>query len=147
MGQLKTAPDENAARALSDQLWQQWLMAPDPKAQDLLDRGMARREGFDLAGAEEILDELVSYCPAYSESWNQRAFVRFLRQNYEGALNDLDRALAITPQHLGAMTGKALTLIGMGRGALAQDILREAVGLNPWLAERALLTDPIGTDL
>lgn len=147
MAQLRLAPDEGRARALSNQLWEQWLKAPDAKAQSLLDRAMARRESFDYAQAEDVLDDLVAYCPAYSEGWNQRAFVRFLRQNFDGSVADIDRALAITPEHLGAMTGKVLALIHLGRNDEAQVVLRQALRLNPWLSERALLTEPLGTEL
>jgi len=47
----------------------------------------------------------------------------------------------------GAVTGKALTRIGMGRGGEAQEVLRTALAINPWLAERALLDEPQGEDI
>jgi len=81
----------------------------------------------------------VDYCPAYAEGYNQRAFVNFLRQNFAPALEDLDRALALSPRHIAALSGKALTLMGLGRDAEAQDVLRSALELNPWLNERHLL--------
>jgi hypothetical protein len=49
--------------------------------------------------------------------------------------------------HLGALTGKALTLIAMDRRDEAQDVLRAALAINPWLSERALLDEPDGTDI
>lgn len=144
LDELRVAPDELTARLLSAQLWEIWLAAPDAAAQDLLDLGMERRTLFDFPAALAALDALVDYCPDYSEGYNQRAFVNFLAGDYEAALIDLDRAIELTPRHLGALSGRALTLIGLGRDAEAQAQLREALDLNPWLAERALLT---GTDL
>lgn len=138
---LQSAPDQNVARALNAKLWELWLMAPDPYSQGLLDAGMERRDMFDYETAEASLTSLIQYCPFYAEGWNQRAFVRYLRQNWEGALTDLNEALELNPRHVGALSGKALTLINMGRGAEAQVPLRAAVDLNPWLSERALLTD------
>lgn len=145
--QLQALPSPSGARELSDQLWYLWTDAPDDKAQDLLDRGMRQREGFDLLGARDTLDQLVEYCPDYAEGYNQRAFANFLRADYAAALFDLDIALGIRPTHLGALTGKALTLMRMDRNPEAQEVLRAALALNPWLSERALLTKPLGEDI
>ena len=135
------------ATALMDRLWRTWTDAPDAAAQALLDDGMARREAYDFLGARDIFDELVNYCPDYAEGYNQRAFVSFLRQDYAAALYDLDMALAILPDHVAALSGKALTLMGLQRMEEAQDVLRAAVALNPFLRERSMLVEPPGTDL
>ena len=145
--QMQAAQSAPEAQALNGQLWQVWTRAPDAQAQALLDEGMGRIRSFDLLGAVEVLDQLVAYCPAYAEGWNQRAFAHYLRQDYAPALADLDRALAILPTHTGALSGKALTLMGMGRAELAQEVLRGAVMLNPWLPERAMLVRPLGEEL
>ncbi|WP_224826524.1 tetratricopeptide repeat protein [Cognatishimia sp. MH4019] len=147
LSQLKVAPDPGAAQVLNAQLWEIWLMAPDDKAQDLLDGAVERMRLGDLDRAITQLDELVSYCPDYAEGYNQRAFAYYLKQDFAPALADLDRALAILPEHIGALSGKGLTLIGMGRAAAAQKALREAVDLHPWLSERALLVEPPGEEL
>jgi tetratricopeptide (TPR) repeat protein len=98
-------------------------------------------------GSRTALNRLIEYCPAYAEGYNQRAFTNYLQQDFEAALVDLDRALNILPTHVAALSGKALTLMGLGRSAEAQEVLRAALALNPWLQERALLAEPIGTDL
>lgn len=145
--QLQAAPSETAARPLIGALWQVWTRAPDAAAQALLDEGMRKRREYDFAGAVEVFDALIAYCPDYAEGWNQRAFARFLQDRYDAALGDLDRALALSPTHTAALSGKALTLIRMGRMGLAQDVLRAAVALNPWLPERVYLLRPPGREL
>ena len=144
---LQAAEGEAAAREISQELWEIWLDAPDEAAQALLDEGMARRVGFDFLGAEATLTRLIDYCPDYAEGWNQRAFSRYLRQDFPAALEDLDAAIARNPAHVAALAGKALTLIGLGRNEEAQQVLRDALALNPWLSERALLTEPPGEEL
>lgn len=139
--QIATVPDEMNARGLNGALWALWLQAPDPYSQGLLDEGMARMRVADFEAAEANLTSLVQYCPWYAEGWNQRAFTYYLTERFELALSDLNEAIKANPRHLGALTGKALTLIKLGRNAEAQPVLREAVALNPWLGERALLTD------
>jgi len=144
---MQKATDLVTAQSLSAELWEIWTDAPDARAQEMLDRGMQQRRAFDFAGSVETLDELVAYCPGYAEGWNQRAFAKFLQQNYGEALEDLDRALEINPKHVAAMSGKALTLMGMGRVKVAQGVLRDALDLNPWLPERRYLVEKPGQDI
>ncbi|KKL65864.1 hypothetical protein LCGC14_2150700, partial [marine sediment metagenome] len=120
-----------------------WADAPDARAQELLDEGLARRGAFDLDGARVAFDALIAYCPSYAEGYNQRAFIAFMREDYAAALVDLDRALARLPLHVAALSGKALTLMGLGRDGEAQEVLRAALTLNPWLPERGLLRDAL----
>jgi tetratricopeptide (TPR) repeat protein len=137
---VQAAPDERSARIISNEMWELWADAPDQRAQELLDEGMSRREAYDFKGAVVAFDALVDYCPDYAEGYNQRAFVNFIRQDYEGALPDLERALALSPRHIAAITGQALTLAALDRKAEAALVLREALEMNPWLGERALLS-------
>ena len=147
VAQIQRAPDEAAAHDPSGQLWEIWMVAPDDKAQALLDQGMARFRAFDFDRAIAAFDALINYCPNYAEGYNQRAFVNFLRQNYARALDDLELALKRDPTHIAAMSGKALTLMELGRDEAAQKVLRQAVKLNPWLQERHRLTDAPGEDI
>ena len=147
LSELGNAQNEATGRALSNRLWELWTDAPDATAQQMLDDGMSRRSVYDFLGARTVFSRLIEYCPDYAEGYNQRAFASFLSEDYEGALADLDRTLAIIPNHVGALSGKALTLIALGRNEEGQAVLRAAVALNPWLQERALLQEPQGTDL
>lgn len=147
LGDLQTAAGDMEARSVSNRMWELWLDAPDEPSQAMLDEGMRFRSSFDYLGAMERFDKLVNYCPFYAEGYNQRAFIHFLREDFAAALPDLDRALEINPRHVGALSGKALTLLALGREADGQRVLREAVALNPWLNERALLKPLPGSDL
>lgn len=147
MRELKAAPDETTANRIADGVWRLWTTAPDAHAQDLLDRGMERREAYDFEEAESLFDALIAYCPAYGEGYNQRAFIRFLREKYDESLEDLDRALELVPDHFAALSGRGLVLLRQGRVELAQAALRAAVALHPWIRERGLLKTPSGIDL
>jgi len=145
--ELREAENEMAAREFNAGLWELWLTAPDAEAQALLDEGIARLRVADHEGAETAFSELIAYCPDYAEGYNQRAFSAYLRGDYGSALEDLDSALERSPAHVGALSGKALTLMGLGRIAAGQAVLREALDLNPWLSERRLLIEKPGEDL
>ncbi|PRY91111.1 tetratricopeptide repeat protein [Donghicola tyrosinivorans] len=164
LAECPTAPDHSAALAgLFDQaraatspaagaepanrMWELWTDAPDGQAQDLLDAGMERIRMSDWDGANKALNALIDYCPDYAEGYNQRAFVSFLTDDFEAALPDLDRTLSLSPTHVGALAGKALTLLALGRQAEGQKALKQALALNPWLSERTLLSEPPGQDI
>ncbi len=138
IAEVQQAETEMAAQEISNRMWGLWADAPDESAQAVLDRGMSRRNAWDLLGALEDFDRLIAYCPAYAEGYNQRAFVNFLRQDYQSALTDLDRALALTPNHIAALSGRALSLLGLQRVEEARVALKRALDLNPWLPERHL---------
>lgn len=133
------APSEAEGRKISDQMWELWVDAPDEQAQAVLDRGMLKRGNYDLLGAIADFDTLVEYCPDYAEGYNQRAFAFFIRQDFSAALVDLDRALVLSPRHVGALSGRALTHMQLGDSDKARDDLRAALAINPWLSERHLL--------
>lgn len=145
--ELRRAPDAAAAQEISDRLWIIWSTAPDAHAQTLLDEGMWHIGLFDLEGAIARMDALIAYCPDFAEGYNQRAFAQFLAGDYRGALDDLERAIELSPRHVGALSGKALTLMGLGEQERGEKLLREALRLNPWLPERQLLPESGGVEL
>ena len=140
--ELRAAPNERAARALEDAIWRLWMVSPDPETGRLLKAAMSRRESYDFAGARDLLDKAAERAPTYAEVFNQRGFVRFLQEDFDGALEDVDRAIELEPRHFAAMSGRALILMRQGRAELAQKQLREAVAIDPFLRERALLVPP-----
>lgn len=138
--------NRNEGRRVSGEMWRVWLRAPDEVAQAALDAGMRRRDVYDFAGAIKEYDRLVAYCPAYAEGYNQRAYIHFLRGEHDKALPDLDRALELNPNHVAAQSGRALTLMNLGRIEEARAQMLIAVDNNPWLSEAALLAEgaPLG---
>lgn len=144
---IQALPGGAGVGPLNSELWALWTDAPDMRAQDLLDDGMEALRLGDFGYAAQQLDALIDYCPDYAEGYNQRAFVHYLQLEFSPALEMLNAAEERSPRHTGVLTGKALTLIGMGREDEAQEPLQKAVALNPWLSERALLVEPPGQDL
>lgn len=136
--QTRAAQNENDGSQAARQMWRYWADAPNEQAQAMLDRAMARIRSSDLAGAIGDLNALVSYCPDYAEGYNQRAYANFLARRFEPALADLDRAIELSPRHVAAIAGRALTLLGLGRKGDARIALDQALALNPWLSERHL---------
>ena len=145
---LKNAPNEAEAQLIENDIWMSWLdAAPSAEIRLKLDNAMQRRGQYDFQGARDLLDEIVKEAPDYAEGWNQRAFVYFLQGNYEASLEDIERTLELEPRHFGALSGKAMIYMTMGRVQLGQDALRQAVKIHPFLKERNMLIEPKGLDL
>lgn len=131
--QAQTAAD---AQLVTNRMWELWATAPDGRAQAMLDRGLELRSQRAFSEAYEKFDQLIAYCPDYAEGYNQRAFVLFLSGEFQGAREDLEQALRLSPDHLAARAGLGLTLVGLGEKVEGLRILKEALAVNPWLPER-----------
>ncbi len=141
---LATAKTELEGRIAEDAVWRYWFdQAPTPEVRALLDAAIERREAYDFEAAENILDDVVSLAPDYSEGFNQRGFIRFLRENFADAEIDVNRALELEPSHFGAHAGKYHIYSRMGQLDKAFDALRIAVSIYPWIQERSVLPESL----
>ncbi len=131
-----------------DGMWAYYRSAPDAVAQEMLNGGMGAIRVGDLITAVDVLTDLVGYCPAYGEGYNQLAFAYYLRGDNARSEALLKKTLELEPQHFGALSGLGLIYYRTARPVLARVYLQQAVDLNPWSNERALLeTLPEGDDL
>jgi len=144
---LANAETEQKSRVAEDAVWRFWFnQSPTPEIRALLDAGMERRLAYDYEAAEKHLDKVVESAPDYAEGYNQRAFVRFLRENYGDAQTDLEIVLELEPAHFGAMSGLYLILSRQDRQKVALKMLQQAVEIHPWLNERAALPRALWSD-
>jgi tetratricopeptide (TPR) repeat protein len=132
-GQLRSAPDPEAAERLSKAIERVWRQSGSDTADLLMERaGIAiQAKKFDLA--IQILSGLTAVAPHFAEGWNQLASVYFLQEDYDKAMRGLRHVLALEPQHYKAIEGLALILREMGdkRGALRAT--RQALSIYPHL--------------
>lgn len=82
--------------------------------------------------ALQFLDAVVELAPDYAEGWNRRAYAYFLQNNYEAAVGDLRRALALDPQHFKALDGLARILRETGQKKAALKAYKEILKINPY---------------
>ena len=137
---LRNAMTEQEGRLAEDAVWRFWMeAAPSRAVARAVDEAMNARESYDFDRALAILDGVVSRAPDYAEGWNQRAFIRFLKDDLDGSLEDIERALELESKHFAALAGKAMILMRQGRVDLGQAALRRAVEIHPWLKERSML--------
>lgn len=144
---LAVAATEEEGRAAEHQVWQFWFsLSPTAEIRISLDAGIERREVYDYAAAENHFNTIVEAAPEYSEGYNQRAFIRFLRENYVESQADLEKTLELEPDHFGAITGLYHILRIQNRHKAAMSLLQKAVTIHPWIQERGALPRDLWPD-
>lgn len=137
---LSIAKTEQEGRTAESEIWEYWFaQSPTPEVRASLDAGIERRETYDYEAAEYHFDKVIELAPDYAEGYNQRAFIRFLRQKYESSKTDLEVALKIEPNHFGALSGLYHVLQIQNRPKAAMGMLQQAVTIHPWIQERTAL--------
>lgn len=108
-----------------------WSQSGSPAMDLLLRRGADAIEAGDYAAAIEHLTALTDHAPDFAEGWNARATAFFLMGEYALSLADIERTLALNPQHFGALGGLAAIMEQTGRSDLALTALRAVRAINP----------------
>ncbi len=130
LAQSKTPED---AKVVEDLIWDVWNQSGSISVDLLMNRALESMAAGDYENALTFLDEIVDLAPGYSEGWNKRATVHFLRDDYASALADLEATLALEPRHFGAIAGLALVLEDLGDKEGALDAYRKALSVYPYL--------------
>jgi tetratricopeptide (TPR) repeat protein len=86
---------------------------------------------FDLA--LDFLDQVIALKPTYAEAFNRRATVHFTMQNYQKAMADIERTIALEPRHFGALSGLAQIMDNTGREELALRAYERVLDVYPAL--------------
>ena len=144
---LRRARNEGEAQAIERRIWNQWMRTPDAaSARQMNLMFKVVREG-DLESALAEIEQVVADHPEYPEGWNRRAWVRFLRGEYDLSLADCRKTLELEPRHFGCLSGMAMIYIRQKKPALAREAIKRGVRVNPFMRERHLLKSLPGTDL
>lgn len=97
----------------------------------LLRRGNEALEADNYAAALEHLTALTDHAPDFAEGWNARATTFYLMEEYALSISDIERTLALNPNHFGALMGLATILEQLGEDDLALRALYAVRDLNP----------------
>lgn len=138
---LRVAPDTQAARELTDQIWIYWTTPSDPALAAQMQDVLALRQQADFPAVIGLLDEIIAAHPAYAEAFNQRATVYYLLRNYQRSMADIEKVLELEPRHFGALVGRAVMYENLGQHDEALEDMKRALAIHPFLAERALFPE------
>lgn len=130
--QLATAEDETAAKPLVSAIQRLWSISGSDTVTLLLRRaaGAAQKKENELA--LKLFDYAVALAPDYAEAFNQRAFFYFSQNNFEAAVGDLRRVLALDPNHFKALEGLAQIMRETGNKKGAYQVLQQLLDVHPF---------------
>jgi tetratricopeptide (TPR) repeat protein len=139
--ELKVASDPGTAARITAEIWGIWTNPADPALARRMLEIVAIRGMGDIPEVMARLDQLVEDYPTYAEGWNQRATMRYLVNDYEGSLADIEKVLEFEPRHFGALSGRVLIYLAQGKRALALREMATALTIHPFLNERQLFPE------
>lgn len=124
-------PDLERWQRVENQIVAEWSKSGSPAMDMLLRRGRAALDAGDPEAAVEHLTAVIDHAPDFAEAWHVRAVAYFRAGHYGPAMADLGQALALNPQHFGAMAGVGAILEETGRYDQALQAYRAAQIIHP----------------
>lgn len=125
------SPDLQNWEAVEQRIYNAWSQSGSASADLLLQRGRDALEAEDTEAAIEHLTALTDHAPEFAEGWYARATAYFMADLYGPALNDLAQALALNPQHFGALSGAGRIMVELGEQEAALEAFRAAKAIHP----------------
>ncbi len=137
--ELAKTTDENEAKAVANNILEIWARSGSDTIDLLTRRAQVAMEASDDETTRDLLDAVVEIAPNFVEGWNRRATYYFTKKDYNRAMADVQRVLALDPQHFGALSGLGAMLEESGQDAAALAVYRKALKVHPFLpgAKRA----------
>lgn len=128
---LAKAPDAAAAEPIVREIEQLWVQSDSPTATLLLNRALmaASQKNYDLS--LQFLDTVTDLYPDWTEGFNRRAYLYVIKLEYNRALGDLRRVLALDPGNFRALEGLVQILRTMGQEKAALDVVQTLVKAHP----------------
>jgi len=132
-GALKAAPDDASAKEIENRIWAVWTEAHSETANLLMSRAKKAADDKDYDLALRVLSAIIEMKPDFTEAWNRRATIYFLKKDYTNSLADISKVLAREPRHFGALSGLGLIMQDIGDDKHALDAYSKALEVYPRL--------------
>src|SRR5262245_9853937 len=133
LGALKAAPDDASAKHVEARIWAIWMQTPSDTAALLMLRAKAAMDAQQVDVALKLLDSIIKLRPDWTEAWNRRATLYYLKNDYARSLADIQQVLAREPRHFGALAGLGMIMQDLGDDKRALEAFRKALAINPHL--------------
>jgi tetratricopeptide (TPR) repeat protein len=128
---LATADDRRLAGEIGAAIERLWRLEGGDTVNLLIDRAELFSSRNENEKALPLLDAAIDLAPDYAEAWSHRAYVEYRLNNYQAALGDLRRALALEPNHFRALDGMAKILEQLGEKKAALEAYNQLLKVHP----------------
>jgi len=144
---LAQAPDAEQATPIAETIEGLWLNSGSDTVGLLMGRSSKaiNEQHNDLA--LKLLDAVVELAPDYAEGWNRRAYVYYLQNDFEHAIGDLRRALALEPNHFKALEGLARILRESGQKKSALKAYQQIQRIYPYMPGAKEAVDELSVEV
>ncbi len=103
---LKQSDNAVLARNYESKIWKIWLNSGSSDASNnQMQIGLKLMENGQLVHAQKVFEEISIKDPNWAESYNKIATIKFLKGDYSGSINDIQKTLKLEPRHFGAISG------------------------------------------
>ncbi|MEM0978121.1 MAG: tetratricopeptide repeat protein [Pseudomonadota bacterium] len=113
------------------QIWELWSLSGSDALDLLLRRGRDAMELGDFNEAIAHFTAVIDHSPEFAEGWNARATAFYFAGQFGQSMADIERVLALNPDHFGALTGMAMILEETGKSAEALVVVRRVLEVHP----------------
>jgi tetratricopeptide (TPR) repeat protein len=146
---LRDAHTPEEAQQFAVSIERLWLQSFSDTANLLMQRAARVVEARDSPLALALLDKLVLVEPDWAEAWNERATVKFMTGDLDGAMADFSQAIRLEPRHFGALTSMGLILQREGFDERARQMFSKAVEIYPLAPDlqKLLVPEESGKDI
>lgn len=132
---LSQAPDAQQAAPIAQTIEGLWLHSESATIGVLMQRAIKAINEKNTDLALQLLNAVVELAPDYAEGWSRRAFLYYLENDYEHAVGDLRRVLALDPNHFRALDGLARILRETGQKKSALQVYEKLLRIYPHFPE------------
>ncbi|MEJ0020910.1 MAG: tetratricopeptide repeat protein [Acetobacteraceae bacterium] len=131
LGALKSAPSEEIAGPLEQQIRQLWLNSGTPAVTLLMSRGLRELKADAHNDAIEDFTAAITLDPTMAEAYHQRAIARYSAGDTPGAIADIQAAVQQEPRNFAAF--ETLTSIAEARKDWkgAYDAFQKVLEIDP----------------
>lgn len=145
MDELRGATEAEAPRAARN-VAREWSKSGSASMDLLLKRGREAFEKGDYQLAIDHLTALTDHAPSFAEGYHARAMAYHAANLYGPAIDDLEHALALNPQHFNAIFGLAALFHEFGDLRRAATLYRKVLVLHPHHEDAARALDALRRD-
>jgi len=125
--------DAMVAQVAEHALWSVWFRLGNPRAVCLVKCGNNHLHHGNYVCALEKFSQAIQEDPGFAEAYNQRAIAHYLSERFDESIADCQSALALVPQHFGAMSGMGHAHAHLGNWRGARHCYRLALAIHPRL--------------
>lgn len=114
-------------------LWSVWFRLGNQRAVQFVKCGNHHLHHGNYACALEKFAQAIQEDSTFAEAHNQRAIAHYLCERFDDSIADCKAALALVPQHFGAMSGMGHCYAHRGQWREARHCYRLALAIHPRL--------------